>query len=266
MRDMIFEAIVLGIVEGLTEFLPISSTGHLIVAGHLLGFTGPRAESFEIFIQVGAILAVVSLYSHRFAAILDITPNQTGEFRGKVAASKLFWGCLPFMVVGAAVGSTVKEYLFSPISVAIALIVGGIVMFLIERRKWTPKITSVEKLPDLTCFFIGCFQLMALWPGISRAGATIIGALLLGVGRKAAAEYSFLVAVPVISAAAAYDLIKSWRNLEPADISIFLVGGLVSYLIAMLAIRWFVNFIQHSSFIPFAIYRIVAGILILFVL
>jgi undecaprenyl-diphosphatase len=242
---MIFEAIILGIVEGLTEFLPISSTGHLIVAGHLLGFTGPRAESFEIFIQVGAILAVVSLYRHRFSALLDIAPNQTGEFRGKVAAAKLFWGCLPFLVVGAAFGSTVKEHLFSPFSVALALIVGGVIMFVIERRKWEPKITSIEKLPELTCFLIGCFQLMALWPGISRAGATIIGALLLGVGRKAAAEYSFLVAVPVISAAAAYDLLKSWRELEPSDLSMFLVGGVVAYIVAILAIRWFVSFIQQ---------------------
>lgn len=262
--DNIFIAAILGIVEGLTEFLPISSTGHLILAAQWLAFTGEKAETFEIFIQLGAILAVVVLYRQRFKDF--IFPKQHTAFTGIAGIKKVLAACLPVLLLGFFARDFIKATFFNTSSVAWALIVGGIVMLVVERL---PKRTQIEQLEQLTltkCLCIGLFQCFSLWSGISRSGSTIVGGLLLGVQRRAAAEFSFLVAVPVMCAATIYELLKSIHILNADDLEVFAMGFLVSFLSALLAIRVFVGVLQRFTLAPFGLYRICLGLLVLYVL
>jgi undecaprenyl-diphosphatase len=259
----LFIAAILGIVEGLTEFVPVSSTGHLIIAGELLGFTGPKAETFEIFIQLGAILSVVFLYLHRFKALLDFRPNQTGEFRGMNALLKIGVACLPAMVLGLAVHRFIKEYLFSSTTVAAALLIGGMVMILAERNRKPPRVTSVDKIGLRESFLIGCFQCFSLWPGMSRAATTIVGGLLSGLSRTAAAEFSFLIAVPMMAAATSLDLWKSRDHLSLSDIPFFTVGFLVSFAVGLVAVRFLMAFLSKRDLSLFGWYRIVVAAVVL---
>lgn len=256
-------AIVLGIVEGITEFLPVSSTGHLIVVGNLLGFTGERASTFEIFIQSGAILAVVVLYFKRFLGVFDFSATTGVGFKGRSAFIKLGLACGPFFILGALFGKKIKHALFSPSVVAYALIVGGIIMLLVERNKKVPTTKTLEDITFKQALSIGIVQCAALWPGISRSGATIVAALLGGTTRGVAAEFSFLVAVPILLVATAYDLLKSVHALNSGDLSIFAIGFVVSFVFAIFAVKGFISALQRWTFVPFAWYRILAGVLIL---
>jgi len=259
-------AIALGVLEGLTEFIPVSSTGHLILMGDLLSFTGPKADSFNVFIQLGAILAVVALYPHRFLALFDFSRAHGDKpvgFRGMDGISKLVVTSIPALFFGALFHEAIKTRLFTPLPVAAALLLGGIIMVWIERRERTVLTTSVEELTLRQCFGIGLFQCLALWPGMSRSGSTIIGGMLLGLERKLAAEFSFLAAVPIMCAAVGYDLLKSRVFLEAADIPFFALGFLVSFVVAVAAIRFFVAIVSRYSLIPFGWYRIALGILVL---
>ena len=260
-------AVVLGIVEGITEFLPISSTGHLILAGELLRFKGPEAETFEIFIQLGAILAVVVLYWTRFLGLIDFSSSgaQAG-FRGKDGIIKLALGCLPAFVAGALLHKTIKTYLFSSDTVAAALVVGGVIMIAVERRKRASTVHELGQISYGKSFAIGLFQCAALWPGISRAGATIVGALLLGLDRKTAAEFSFLLAVPVMVAAVGFDLLKSYGELSAASIPFFAAGFVTAFIFAALAIRSFLALLGRWTLVPFGVYRIVIAALVLWLL
>ena len=256
-----YVAVILGIVEGLTEFLPVSSTGHLIVCGHLLGFTGPKAETFEIVIQLGAILAVVALYWKRFIGLLRNDPAL--RFSGFNGLWLLFLTSLPASVVGLLAHKYIKAYLFSPTTVALALGVGAVMIFIVE---WLPKEERVQVLDDITpkqALGIGFFQCLALWPGFSRSAATIMGGMLLGVKRTIAAEYSFIAAVPIMFAATGYDFLKSYELFQADDFIFLGLGFFVSFVSAWLAVKMFIFLLGKLTLRPFAVYRLALVPLIL---
>lgn len=254
-------AAVMGIVEGLTEYLPVSSTGHLILVGHWLNFEGEGAKTFEIFIQLGAILAVVLLYPDRFRALLDF--KSKSPWSGKRACLLLGVASLPAFIFGFILHKFIKEHLFSPLTVALALIVGGVVMIIVERVGVKSENHSLEEIGIKSAFYVGLFQVLALWPGMSRSACTIIGGMLSGLSRTVAAQFSFLVAVPVMTVAVGYDALKSFGSLSFGDVPTFAVGFMVSTLVAMLAIKALVAFLQKYSLAPFGIYRILVGAIVL---
>jgi len=247
-------AILLGIVEGLTEFLPVSSTGHLIVAGRLLGFTGPTSETFEIFIQIGAILAVVVLERRVFLDLLR--PRARAGFAGPRGCALLMTTTVPALLAGALVHDWIKDNLFGPATVACALFAGGIVILVVEKVRPRTTVVSVDEIGFGQALAIGLFQCLSLWPGVSRSGATIVGGLLCGLERRTAATYSFVAAVPVMAAATLYDLMKSWSHLGAQDIAPFALGFVVAFLSAYAAMRWFVALLGRLTLRPFAWYRI----------
>ena len=261
------KAVLLGVVEGLTEFLPVSSTGHLVLFGDAIEFHGALASTFEIFIQLGAILAVVCLYFSRFSSLIPISSNNArGGLAGLSGCCKLAVACLPAFLLGPLVHSTIKEYLFFPFPVAVALIVGGVVLIAIDRGDRKARVLDVDELTLKQCFGIGIFQCAALWPGVSRSGATIIGGMLLGLERKVAAEFSFLLAVPVMFAATAYDLLKSHAAFSGSDFAVFGLGFAVSFFVALFAIHFFLKLIGTHTMAPFGYYRIILGAVVLGVL
>jgi len=256
-------ALVLGIVEGLTEFLPISSTGHLILAGHLLGVTGPRAETFEIVIQLGAILAVALMYRQRF--IWLFTPGQGRRFAGLRGLWYLFLTCLPASVVGLLAHGAIKEQLFAPTPVAWALGVGALAILVVEALPRRERYTELDQMNARLALGVGLFQCLSLWPGFSRSASTIMGGMLLGARRMLAAEYSFISAVPIMFAATGYDLLKSMDFLTTADIPFFAVGFVVSFLSAWAAVKVFIHLLGRWTLRPFAAYRLVLAALVLLV-
>ncbi len=262
----IFIGVVLGLIEGITEFLPVSSTGHLILAGHALNFTGVRAESFEIFIQLGAIIAVVLLYWRRFLGLLDFKTSSVTEFRGFPGLIKIAAACAPAFVLGALSHDAIKEHLFSPFTVALGFVMGALLIIFVERIFRRGRTIVLEALTVRQCIGIGFFQCLALWPGMSRSASTIIGGMLVGASRSVAAEFSFIVAVPVMFAATLLDLYKSLPFLTVADIPLFATGFIVSFLSALLAIRVFIRFVGNNSLVPFAYYRLILGIVIIIAL
>ncbi len=256
----LLHATVLGVVEGITEFLPISSTGHLIVVGDWLGFSGDRAKTFEIFIQFGAILAILWIYRARFTEVA----RRVQEPVNRRFIGNLLLGFFPAALLGLLTHHWIKAHLFSPVVVAWALIGGGILMILIERLRPAVRIEETMALDPGSAFGIGLAQMLALVPGVSRSGATIMGGYTLGLSRTAATEFSFFLAVPVISAAAGYDLLKSLDLLSAADLPIFAVGFVVSFLSALIVVKALLRYIAHHSFESFAWYRILFGIFLLY--
>lgn len=263
-------AVILGVVEGLTEFLPVSSTAHLVLVGELLRFSGPGAETFEVFIQLGAILAVVILYFERFLALLPSRAaapvGEHSAMRGWPGLVKIGATCVPAFVLGFLFRKQIKEVLFHPFPIAIALIAGGVVMIVIERMQREPRVRDLDQISLGDCVKVGLFQCLALWPGMSRSGSTIIGGMLIGLERRVAAELSFLVAVPVMFAAVGYDLLKSIDHLALSDAPYFAVGFLVAFVTALAAIKGFLKFISVSSFAPFGWWRIAVGVATLWAL
>lgn len=256
MRDMI-EAALLGVVEALTEFLPVSSTGHLIIAADLLGFDGPPGKVFEVVIQMGAILAVLVLYFRRFRdVLLGLAKGDPGARRFVVAIVLAF---LPAAVLGALFHKYIKFYLFTPMVVAIALILGGIAILVIERIRTTATVREIEQFTPKLALSIGFIQCIAMIPGVSRSGATILGALLMGVERKTAAEFSFFLAIPTLTGAAVYDLFKNRAVLSSEGMELIAIGFVAAFIVSLWIIRWFVGFVSQHGFAPFAWYRIVAG-------
>ncbi len=256
-------AIVLGIVEGLTEFIPVSSTGHLIITGHLIGFVGDKAASFAVAIQLGAILSVVVLYWRRFLGLIP-----AGERHPSIAPSTLegwsgLWriavAILPALIVGYAARHVIKEHLFTPATVTWALALGGVAILLAEGAVARRQTRSLEALTLSQALGIGLFQILALWPGTSRAAATIVGGMLMGLDRKGAAEFSFLIAVPVMIAATGYELIIMREYFSSDDMAQFAVGFVVSFVVALIAVRSFVGLLGRWSLAPFAWYRIIVA-------
>ncbi|MGE4292592.1 MAG: undecaprenyl-diphosphate phosphatase [Desulfovibrio sp.] len=256
-------AAIMGIVEGLTEFLPVSSTGHLIICGHLLGFVGPKAETFEIVIQLGAILAVVLLYWRRFLGLL--LPEPGSVFSGLRGLWLLFLTSLPASLVGLLVHGYIKEYLFSPLTVAAALFVGALAIFVVEALPRRESMRSLDELTPATALGIGLFQCLALWPGFSRSASTIMGGMLLGVERKTAAEYSFVAAVPIMFAATGYDFLKSAQLFSADDLLMLAIGFVVSFLSAWIAVKGFIYLLGRLTLRPFAVYRVGLAALVLLI-
>jgi len=256
----ILKAIILGIIEGATEFIPVSSTGHLILAGDMLGFTGEKAKTFEIFIQLGVILSVVWVYRGKLSSVVKgIGTKKADQF-----LMSIFAAFLPVVFFGFLLHSFIKSYLFNPVTVAIALILGGFAILIIERAVKHPVVMDVDNISIKRALGIGLAQTLSLFPGVSRAGATIMGAMCLGLERKAAVEFSFFLAIPTMFAAVSYDLMKSIDSLSLNDIPVFSVGFFVSFISAMLVIKIFLRFVKKHTFDLFAIYRIVFGSIILF--
>ena len=257
-------ALVLGIVEGLTEFLPVSSTGHLIVAGSLLGYTGEQAKTFEIVIQAGAILAVCWEYRARLANVAR------GLFRDRAAqrfTANLFIAFLPAAALGLAFNRAIKAHLFAPVPVACAFVAGAFVILWAERRQRahpdTIRVASVDAMRWTDALLIGFAQALALVPGTSRSGATIIGGMLFGLSRVAATEFSFFLAIPTLFAATAYSLWKDATLLSPSSLPAFGVGFVAAFVSAFACVRWLIRYVSHHDFVPFAWYRIAFGAVIL---
>ena len=250
MKDLI-DALILGIVEGLTEFLPISSTGHLILAGDLLDFDHPSRDVFYIAIQTGAMLAVLWEYRARFFRVdLQLWRNLIVAF-------------IPAAVIGLAVGSLIKQYLFKPIPVALAFIVGGVIILLVDRGNRPARVQSTRDMTWLDALKVGFAQCFALIPGTSRSGATIIGGMLFGLSRQAATEFSFFLAVPTLMAAGAYDSLKHRDLFAMKDLGMWAVGLIASFVSAFLVIRWLIRYVATHDFRWFAWYRIAFGIVVL---
>lgn len=256
--------LILGIVEGVTEYIPVSSTGHMILVGSFLGFEGEKAATFEIFIQLGAILAVVVLYWRRFFALLSFGSREA--FSGVDGLLKLGFACAPAAVLGFLVHKQLKAHLFAPRPVAAALIFGGLVMLLIDRAGRPSRVERVESLTLRDALLVGIFQCASLWPGISRSGSMIVGGLLLGFERRLAAEFSFLVAVPIMMLATSYDLWKSRELLSAGDLPMFSIGFVTAFVTAALAIKFFMALLERFTLRPFGAYRIVVGLLVLVLL
>lgn len=253
-------AFILGIVEGITEFLPVSSTGHLILAGDLLGFTGEKAKVFEVFIQLGAILAVVWLYREKIlSSVKGIGTEKANRF-----LLNIFIAFLPAAFFGLLTHSIIKHYLFNPITVASALMLGGIVMLVVERIVIKSEVTDIDEVSFKKAFGIGLAQVLSLFPGVSRAGATIMGGMILKLDRKTATEFSFFLAIPTMFAATAYDLLKNLHSLNANDFSIFAIGFITSFFSALVVIKAFIRFIAGHNFNSFAVYRIIFGAVVLF--
>jgi len=257
-----FTPIVLGIVEGLTEFIPVSSTGHMILTGEFLKFTGERAATFEVFIQLGAILAVVLLYKDRFLRIFSrqnlIEGIQLKQRELNLAHVAI--ACLPAFVFGFLLHDVIKKYLFSAHTVLIGLVIGGVVMIVAERLPIPTFSNNLDKINFRQCLVIGLAQCLALWPGFSRSGATIAGGLIAGLNHKTAAEFSFIVAVPVMFAATGYDLLKSWKLITPDFVLTLLIGFVVSFLVAVAAIVGFLKLLNRTKLTPFAVYRFILAL------
>ncbi|MGH7668023.1 MAG: undecaprenyl-diphosphate phosphatase [Gemmatimonadaceae bacterium] len=259
----IISAIVLGLVEGITEFLPVSSTGHLILAGHAIGFVGPTADAFEIIIQLGAILAVVWLYRD---LLLRVARDGMAVEESRRFIVALFIAFLPAAIVGLATHHWITGHLFVPPVVLGALIIGGVGILAIEHWRPSPRFTTVMQIGYRTALWIGIAQVFALIPGVSRSGATIMGAMLAGVDRAAAAEFSFLLAIPVMFAATGLELWENRHLLSGSDALVFAIGFVVAFLSALVVVKWLVRFVSHRSFDVFAWYRIVFGLLLIGVL
>lgn len=281
---ILVKAAIMGVVEGLTEFLPVSSTGHLILAGALLGFDDDRAKVFDLAIQTGAMVAVIWVYRERFRCLVR---PEAWEFLGRIPGvlsgrgpreaflqdrswqfvRHLAIAFMPAAVLGLLLGGWIKSFLFAPIPVAIVLIIGGFVILFVERwvatRPQHVRVHEVDEMTNRDALKLGIAQAFALIPGTSRSGATIIGGMIFGLSRKAATEFSFFLAVPTLMAAGAYDLLKNWRLLQIQDVPMFLVGLVVAYLTALVVIRWLIRWVSQHSFNGFAIYRILFGSLVL---
>jgi undecaprenyl-diphosphatase len=256
MEMSLLSIILLGIVEGLTEFIPVSSTGHLILAGEVMQVPH-GTETFDIVIQLGAILAVVVLYRQRFAAVLAGLARR--DPTAIAFTRNVLVGFLPSAVIGAIAYGAIKAMLNTPIIVAVALILGGIAILLIERSVQRVTCDTVEGMPVRTALGIGFVQCLSMIPGVSRSGATIMGALTMGVERRTAAEYSFFLAIPTMMGATTLALWKARHELGDAQLTAIGIGFLVSFLVAIVVIRWFLNVVTRHGFAPFAWYRIVAG-------
>jgi undecaprenyl-diphosphatase len=258
--DTFIGAVLLGIIEGATEYLPVSSTGHLIIFVDLLGFTGPPGKVFEVFIQLGAVLAVCLLYWRK---ILDVVLGLRRQPREQHFAMAVILAFLPAAVIGVILHDFIKEVLFSPLVVAIALIVGGIAIILIEKYKPDPKVYSIDRFGYKLALQIGFIQCVAMIPGVSRSAATILGAMLLGVDRRTATEFSFFLAMPTLLGAAVYDLYKNRAGITDEGGLALAVGFITAFITALLVVRWLVAFISRHNFTPFAWYRMALGVFML---
>lgn len=251
-----FEAAVLGVVEGLTEFLPVSSTGHLLLLGHFLGFES-NGKSFEILIQLGAILAILLVYFRRLLDIALRVPSDPAARRFVIGVVVAF---LPAALIGAVLHGFIKGVLFNPFIVCISLIVGGLILLVVDDLELEVKHQDATTFPLPMYLKIGFIQCLAMIPGVSRSGSTIVGAMLLGSSKRAAAEFSFFLAMPTMAGAFAYDLLKSYKTLTVDDVTLIAIGFVTAFVSALIVVRSFLDFVTKRGFAPFAWWRIVVGL------
>lgn len=245
-------ALIIGIVEGLTEYIPVSSTGHMIIVGDILGFSGEKESVFEVFIQLGAILSVLIVYRQKFREMV----KRENWFRKKgTSCYNLAIAMLPAMAVGYLTHRLIKSYLFGWQTVVIGLVIGGLFMLYAERSHIGVRAKTVEEVTTKQALAIGLFQILSLWPGFSRSGSTISGGLLIGVSRKAAADFSFIMAAPLMFVACLYDLLKIWHLLTWNDFGIFATGFVTAAVVAYASVLWFLKFLNTSTLASFAVYR-----------
>jgi undecaprenyl-diphosphatase len=259
MSLLLVTALILGAVEGLTEFLPVSSTGHLIIVGDMLNFNDERAKTFEIFIQLGAILSVVWHYRVKLWSVATTLRDRPAQ-RFVLNLAIAF---LPAAVVGLLLHRYIKTYLFNPTTVALALIIGGVLILLIEHTPGRTRVDALDQLGPIDALKVGLAQTAALFPGISRAGATIMGGMVSGLSRPAATEFSFFLAIPTMFAATIFELYSNRQLFAFDDILILLVGFVIAFITALIVIRAFLRYVSRHNFVPFAYYRIVFGLLVL---
>lgn len=258
---LLLKALILGLVEGLTEFLPVSSTGHMIIVGDLLNFNDEIGKAFEIVIQLGAILAICWEYRRR---LLQVAGGVTREPAAQRFIVNLFIAFLPVAIFGLLFNKAIKAHLFQPFTVAIAFIVGGLIILWVEKgRRYAPRIHSVEEMGWGDALKIGLAQVLALIPGTSRSGATIIGGMLFGLSRQAATEFSFFLAIPVMFAASFYDLYKHWDLMDSQQLGVFTVGFVTAFASAFVATKALIKFVARHTFMVFAWYRVAFGVLLL---
>jgi undecaprenyl-diphosphatase len=257
MEHTLLSALLLGAVEGLTEFLPVSSTGHLILVGDLIGFNGDFAKLFEVVIQLGAILAVVAISLRRLLGVAFGLASDPGARRFAIA---VILALIPAVVLGFKLHDFIKEVLFSPWVVVTSLVIGGLAILAVERLAPQPRYTAIERMPFLTALGIGICQCLALVPGVSRAGATILGGVALGVDRRIATEFSFYLAIPVMLGATLLDLMKTQVVLDSQAWSVIGVGFITAFIVALVVVRWLIGFVGRHGFKPFAYYRILVGL------
>jgi len=260
----ILTTIIMGLVEGITEFLPISSTGHLIIAGHLLGFDDmvgkDVADAFKIIIQLGAILAVVAAYPGRFVGLLRFRENR--GFAGLRGIWLLAITSVPAALLGWATHGYIKEKLFNSATVAVALAVGAVWILLTERLRPRARKEGIDSLTWREALGVGLFQCLSLWPGMSRSASTILGGMTCGVERKTATEYSFLAAVPIMIAATCYELYKSYGILNASHVTMLAIGFVVAFFSAWVAVKFFIHFLSHHTLVPFGWYRLIVAALV----
>ncbi len=250
-------AIILGAVEGLTEFAPVSSTGHLILVGSLLHFTGDKAKTFEIVIQLGSILAVVVIYWKRLWSLFGLYRDHREKYTSNLNLIHIIVAMIPAVILGLLLHDFIKNHLFSPTTVVVALVAGGILMIYAEKKSKHVESKTLDQMTYRQAFIVGLFQCLSLWSGFSRSGSTISGGIISGLNHKTAAEFSFIVAVPMMIAASGLDLFKSINSLSTADIPLFIVGFVTAFIVALLAIVFFLKLLQRVKLIPFAIYRFI---------
>ncbi len=245
-------AFIIGVVEGLTEYIPVSSTGHMVIVGDFLGFTGTKASTFDVFIQLGAILSVLLVYREKFITMMK---RENWLRRDGLSLLHIVLGMIPAMGIGFLAHGFIKAYLFSWATVAIGLVVGGLYMLVAEKVHRPIIVEDVDQLSLKQAFMIGCFQVLSLWPGFSRSGSTIAGGLFLGVSRKAGADFSFIMAVPIMLIACLYDFLKVAGTLDTSDFIMFAIGFVTAFVVAYISIIWFLRFLHNSSLASFAYYR-----------
>lgn len=258
----IYKAVLLGIIEGLTEFLPVSSTAHLLLSSSYLDFSYIQNDVFEIFIQLGAIFAVCAFYHKKlFNVVFQILSNKSSQH----LAISIIISFIPAAIIGFLFYGFIKVIFFNSFSIALALIIGGILILLIERMDIKPQTSSVEEVSYLQSFKIGLFQVIAMIPGISRSGATIMGGVLLKLDRKTATEFSFFLAIPTIFAASLFDLYQNYQLIDKSASILLAIGFITSFISSLIVIKWFIGFVSTHSFRIFAYYRIILGTIILFI-
>lgn len=252
---MMIQAAILGFIEGLTEFLPVSSTGHLLLVGHFMGFHSPT-RTFEVLIQLGAILAILSVY---FRKLLDIGLGMFTDAKKRRFVIAILVAFIPAVIIGGLFSKLIKAYLFNPFTVCTSLIAGGLILLVIDDHKFEEKYDDVMDIPILTALKIGAFQCLAMMPGVSRSGATIVGAMLSGTTKRAAAEFSFFLAMPTMVGAFAKDLLDNYKLLSTNDMLLIIIGFVMAFLSGLLVVRGFLDFISKNGFRPFAWWRIAVG-------
>ncbi len=251
----LWQVIILGVIEGATEFIPVSSTGHLLLIGHFLGFNSP-GKTFEILIQLGAILAILSVYAAKLTRLLVDSPTDPKARRFILSVLIAF---LPAAIIGASLHGAIKAVFDYPIVICVALIVGGIILFIVDRIEFQPRYHDVMDFSITTALLIGIFQCFAMIPGVSRSGATIVGAMVLGADKRSAAEFSFFLAMPTMAGAFAYDLYKNWSILRPDDVLSIAVGFVVAFISAVFVVRHLLDYVSRHGFLLFAWWRIIVG-------